>query len=329
MRILGWILVAVAALTLLVAAGRRPPARLPDARAIARTIPDDPRGVQAWLTAHEGAEPRILPGTEATIRWHAGAEGERAPVVLLVLHGFSASRQETAPLHDLLADDLGAHVLYTRLHGHGLSDGDLASGTAAHWLTDAEAAYQAARRLGDRVVISGTSTGATLALWLAAQHDNDPELAGVIMVSPNLALRNPLGELVAWPWLAPLIRTAVPSRCVEHDTDEQRTYWTACYSTAAVVHLVDLLEVTRRRDPSQIDVPLRAVMNPDDPALDTAFATAWLSAAPDSQLVPYTPGPGDGDHVLAGRMKSPGGTEPIRRILLGFLADMVDVSPPG
>ncbi|MDD4273595.1 MAG: hypothetical protein PHG14_07705 [Desulfobacter postgatei] len=35
------------------------------------------------------------------------------------IHGFSATRKETAPLSDLVAKTLNANLFYTRLSGHG------------------------------------------------------------------------------------------------------------------------------------------------------------------------------------------------------------------
>jgi esterase/lipase len=49
----------------------------------------------------------------------ANPDKTKTPCAIVYLHGFSATRQETAPLSDLVAAQLGAYLYYTRLAGHG------------------------------------------------------------------------------------------------------------------------------------------------------------------------------------------------------------------
>ena len=78
------------------------------------------RGIEAWIKDREAAvEARygLIDGTEQRIPWQT--PGKRTPIAVVHLHGFSASRQETAPLADVVADALGANLYETRLSGHG------------------------------------------------------------------------------------------------------------------------------------------------------------------------------------------------------------------
>jgi len=314
-RALGWTLVAVACVTALVALGRRPTATGPDPRAIASTLPADPVELDGWLAQREAAAGEVIEGTQTRVRWR-GEPGERRPLTLLSVHGFSASPRELHPVTDQVADDLDANVVYVRLHGHGLQGGDLSDTSASAWMADVERGYQVARQTGDRVVVVGTSTGASLALWLASRHDRDPALAGLVLTSPNLKVDNPLAEILLWPWGARLLTLAIPSRCGTHETEAQRRYWTACYDSRGVVAMMDLLAAVRRLQPESLDVPVRTIINPDDDVIDAEYATAWLQRVPDSRITRWHVGPGDNGHVLAGELKSPGGTQRMRELLV-------------
>ena len=71
-------------------------------------LPDD---LDAYLAASErnaadGFE--LIPGTEKRIHWQV--PGERTDYVVIYLHGFSATRQEMAPVAERIADQLGANL---------------------------------------------------------------------------------------------------------------------------------------------------------------------------------------------------------------------------
>jgi pimeloyl-ACP methyl ester carboxylesterase len=127
-----------------------------------------PNDVEGYLARTEGQFDDIAPGAEKSIVW-AGAKRAKTPFAIVYLHGFSATRQETFPLCDLVAARLGANLHYTRLTGHGRGGRALAEATVSDWLNDAAEAFAIGERLGDKVIVIGTSTGGTLATWLALQ----------------------------------------------------------------------------------------------------------------------------------------------------------------
>jgi len=89
------------------------------------SLPDD---LDAYLASSEAAYDDIVPGTEKKIIW-AGEAGEKTPLSIVYLHGFSATRQETAPLAEELAAELGANLYYDHFTGHGRS-GEALAGAA-------------------------------------------------------------------------------------------------------------------------------------------------------------------------------------------------------
>ena len=57
----------------------------------------------------------LVGGTEKRLHWHDSEASTEWSVV--ALHGFSASRQETAPLAELVAGRLSANLFETRFYG--------------------------------------------------------------------------------------------------------------------------------------------------------------------------------------------------------------------
>jgi len=88
-----------------------------DARITAPSLPTaggDAAVLEPWLAAAESRFPDIVPGAEKTIVW-AHPDRRRTPLAVVYLHGYTATRQEVAPLCDQLAAALGANLFYTRL----------------------------------------------------------------------------------------------------------------------------------------------------------------------------------------------------------------------
>ena len=55
---------------------------------------------------------------------------------VVYIHGFSASRMETAPLADTIATALGANLFYARLAGHGRGGAAMGEPSVQDWLAD-------------------------------------------------------------------------------------------------------------------------------------------------------------------------------------------------
>jgi hypothetical protein len=97
--------------------------------------PTDASWLDDWLACAESAVPHLRPGTAKRVVWH-GAAGQRTPWSVVHLHGFSASRLETAPLAEQVAARLGANLFETRLSGHGQDAPALGQATSQDWLAD-------------------------------------------------------------------------------------------------------------------------------------------------------------------------------------------------
>lgn len=126
----------------------------------------------------------VKPGNAAKERWH-GARGERAPLAILYLHGFSASPGEVGDLPEQMAQALGANLYMPLWPGHGEDAPKAMRGLTADALeASAWAALDHACAMGEAVAIVGCSLGATLGLRLAAARPAD--VVAVVAWSPGV-----------------------------------------------------------------------------------------------------------------------------------------------
>ncbi|CAD7385755.1 alpha/beta hydrolase [Xanthomonas arboricola] len=131
----------------------------------------------------------LKPGNAARRHWHTAAQ-TRTPLALLYLHGFTASPGEAGELPEQIADALAANLYVHRWPGHGRSAADAMQGlTPAMLQASALDALAQAQHMGARVAIVGSSMGATLGLWLAAQRPD--AVAAVVAWSPGIRPADP------------------------------------------------------------------------------------------------------------------------------------------
>ena len=278
-----------------------------------------PADLDAYLRQGEAAQPGLVAGAEKTIVW-ARPDRARTPLAIVYLHGFSATRQELAPLCDEVAAKLGANLHYARLTGHGQDGTALARATVNDWLNDAEEALRIGERLGERVLVVGCSTGGTLATWLAGRADNRAVL-GYVLVSPNFAVANKSAAQLEWPWA----RVFVPRLWGETLKSKPRNeahakYWTTEYPTLALLPMAGVCQVVRDVELERIDRPLLMLYCPQDRVVDIAAAQAafvrW--GAKEKEAVAFTPTEGE-THVIAGAIRAPSGTAPLAEAMVRFV----------
>src|SRR5258705_963473 len=121
-----------------------------------------------YLRGREAQRSHVRRDLAKGILWNDPTARNRTPTSLADLHGFSASRKDISPYVETLARTLGANAYFTRLAAHGRTTSEeFATVTAQDWLDDAREALAIGRRIGDRVILMGTSTGALLATMTA------------------------------------------------------------------------------------------------------------------------------------------------------------------
>ncbi len=279
-----------------------------------------PTDLDHYLLESEAKYSDIVPGAEKTIIWANDAK-EQTEYALVYLHGFSATRQETAPLSELIAADLGANLFYTRFAGHGRSSEAMAEASVNDWLNDTIEAYEIGKRIGKKVIVMGVSTGASAATWLAAQK-NMNALAAVVLISPNFAPKDGTSEILTWPWAEQIVRQLIgPIRSWEPRNEGQAKYWTESYPSKAILPMMGLVKLARSSDLVSIAIPVLTIYSPNDQVVnpkrvETTFAKIGSKS---KELIAITDSADLESHVLAGDILAAADTERIAKIIIEYL----------
>ncbi len=276
----------------------------PDAAQVATVEPGP--DLDAWLAGREAMFDDITEGAEKRILW-AGEPGQRTPLALVYLHGFSATRAEIAPVPQTLAEALGANLYETRLAGHGRPGAALAEASLTDWAADLAEAMAIARRLGERVVLVGTSTGGSLAVLAALDPAYAGDLAGVILISPNFEINSSQ----AWMLDLPFGRSWLPAvmgetRSWEAQNEGHARFWTTSYPTTALFPMRAVQSAARDADHPAARVPALVFYARGDSVVRaeaTEAAMANWGAPVQMQIVTDADDPSQ--HVIAGDILSP------------------------
>ena len=286
--------------------------------------------IDAYLERGELRIANLRAGDAKSVEWLNPEAPAVTPVALVYLHGFSADRHEVEPLVSQLARDLGANVYFARLAGHGRDGKAMGEATVEAWLDDTAEAVAIGGNIGERVVLMGTSTGGTLALWGAAREEAEGRVAALVLVSPNLGLQDPAAPLLLWPWGGALARLVVgPERCFDPQNERYARHWTTCYPTVALLRMAALVDRVRSLDPGAVDVPTLVIYSRDDQVVDpteTERIMARLSSTPADLRVVGDSGDAE-HHVIAGDILSPATTGPVRLRILAFLEPVLGLVP--
>ncbi len=206
-------------------------------------IPDI-RGVEQFVKQHEAAH-KLRPDNEARIIWANDSSKEATEYVLVYLHGFSASQGEGYPVHVNTAKRFGCNLYLSRLSEHGIDTSEqLLRLTADSYWESAKEAFAIGKKLGRKLILMGTSTGCTNALQLAATYPES--VAGLILYSPNIAIRDPSSRLLNDPWGLQIARMVKGSDYLTpaDTTARYRQYWNTPYRLEALTELEELMETT-------------------------------------------------------------------------------------
>ena len=239
MRILKIVILSILALFVIYFLGPQPPKPvLNDVLPAVASI----NALDSYITAME-APHKIKPNNQAKIIW-ADSSKSQTEYALVYLHGFSASQMEGDPVHQNIAKQFHCNLYLARLAEHGIdTTEDLMNLTAEKYWESAKMAYAIGKQIGKKVILMGTSTGGTLALQLASVY---PEIAGLILYSPNIEVFNPSAPLLDNPWGLQIGRAVLKSNYVDikYKDSAYPKYWNSHYRIEGVVALQNLLEAT-------------------------------------------------------------------------------------
>lgn len=211
------------------------------------SVSSDLLQLEKEIATSEAQDPDIRPDNEARIVWLDENNKTKTPYSLVYLHGFSASQGEGAPMHTDFAKRYGCNLYLARLDGHGTrKDGAMSEITPEKLMASAQRAIAIGKQIGEKVIVMGTSTGCTAALYLAS---GNPDLAGIINYSPNIAIADPNAKFMTYPWGLKIAQTVtgsnyhswVPSK----GTEELVTYK---YRLEAAVTLQAMLDASMKKE---------------------------------------------------------------------------------
>jgi esterase/lipase len=242
---LKWLAGIILALFIVYSFGPRP--SKPDFTIHEISLPESLTDLEKKVSQDETLVKGIRPDNQARIIWADSSKKEQTKIAFLYLHGFSASQAEGDPVHKDLAKKYNANLYLSRLAEHGIDRGDssMIRLTAGEYEASAEEALAIAEKLGDEVVVIGTSAGGALTLYLASRH---PEIKAIILYSPCVKLFDKTAMILDKPWGLQIARLAsggavkkFPSESTLHSK-----YWQLNYRIEALVALQDLVSNTMK-----------------------------------------------------------------------------------
>jgi esterase/lipase len=277
--------------------------------------------LDSHLAESESRVSGIREGCEKKIVWYDDKRHQR-DLAIVYSHGFSASRMETWPLCDHLAAAMGANLFYTRLTGHGRDGYAMTTATVKDWQNDGMEAMAIGRRLGRKIILVGTSTGGTLATWLAAQPAVAALIHGLILLSPNFFPKNPLAAAALWPPAMRLFENFFGSwRSFSVVNSRHARFWTVRYPVRALTTMMQLVHLSWRIDLNHVAMPVLMMVNPWDRVINVTLAVKrFRDFSSNRKKLVFFQGNRDlGRHVLAGDILSPATTAKALAIIVAFL----------
>lgn len=244
---------------------------------------------------------------------------KKTPLAFVYLHGFSAGPKEISPLVENLSAQFKSNAYLARLKDHGIANSMMLSVTADDLFTDAEEAYQIGKKLGDRVVLVGTSTGATLALWLAQKHS---DVAGLILISPNIGVYDKRGVLSSGPVGALIARAVVgPVYSWKPKYPKQSDFWTTEYHPRGISAMMNVVREIEMMNFSSIQTPSITLWTPLDKVVNIQKAVEKIKTlgSQKNEFIEFN----TNEHVLAGAITAPENVEPALMALSRFVSEIV------
>jgi esterase/lipase len=242
MKFLKWLGIVLLALIIIYFLGPSPSS--PKYSTDLPIVPAGSAALEKYVSDHEALH-KLKPDNEARILWLNDSLKQPTEYAVVYLHGFSGSQEDGDPVHYAFAQKFGCNLYLSRLEDHGIDTTEpLAFVTADRLWNSAKEAYAIGKQLGKKIILMSTSTGGTLALKLAAEY---PDIAGLILLSPNIAINDPNAWLTNNHWGLQIGKMIRGNYIVSDDTcDLCRQYWNAKYRVESIPQLEELLETTMK-----------------------------------------------------------------------------------
>ncbi len=249
---------------------------------------------------------------EARVVWANDSVKKKTEYAIVYLHGFSASQEEGNPVHRNIAKLFGCNLYLSRLAEHGIDTSEqLLNLTTDKYWESAKEALAIGKQLGEKVILMGTSTGATQALQLASDFPDD--VSGLVLYSPNIAINDPNAWLLNDPWGLQIARLVKGGKYLEPKDDRPiyKQYWNSPYRLEAVISLEEMLETSMLKETfAKINQPVLLLYyykdkeHQDKVVKVSAMRKMFMQLSTPVNWKKEMALPNTGDHVLASPIKS-------------------------
>lgn len=274
-------------------------------------IPSSSDSVEKYISTHEAMH-KIKPDNEARVVWNNDSTKHKTDYSIVYLHGFSSSQGEGAPTHRTIAKKFGCNLYLSRLAEHGIDTSEqLINLTADNYWESAKEALAIGKKIGKKVILMGTSSGAALALQLAAAFPDD--VACAILYSPNIAINDKNAWILNQPWGVQIARLVTGSKYLKssHNDSLNNRYWNTTYRIEGAVALQEIVATTMNETTFKyVNQPILALYYyKDDEQQDKVVKVSAIKsmlnsiATPDS-LKRGVAMPNVGNHVLCSSLRS-------------------------
>ena len=217
-------------------------------------VPDNLVKLQKWINTKEIFQGNVRPGNASKIIFNDSIP-HKTEYSVIYFHGFTASGMEGDPVHRDVSKALGANLYIPRLFGHGLEEEEsmLNFNNNDFWKSGKEA-LEVAKKLGEKVIVLGTSHGGSLAIALG----DDPSIEAMLLFGPNIAVFDPKAKLLSKPWGLQIARLVKGGNYHEWKAnDEKKKYWSTKTRLEATTHMQKFLDVKMRRSVfKKVKVPI-------------------------------------------------------------------------
>lgn len=203
-------------------------------------LPDDLDELDRSIKDHESAIGNIKPDNEARIVWNDGKK-KKTRYAIVYLHGFTASQGEGYPVHRDIAKRYGCNLYLSRLYGHGIDKDAFHDLTKDKLIKSALYAFAAGCKIGEEVILMGTSTGASLAILLASQFKN---IKGIIAYSPLIDFHEMKARMIDSTYFRYFLTRFFRFKYIHktnNTTPEENQYWYTYYHINGLIALNDFI----------------------------------------------------------------------------------------
>ncbi|MCH6257373.1 alpha/beta fold hydrolase [Puniceicoccaceae bacterium K14] len=284
-----------------------------------------PKNLDAYLAESESRYTDIVDNAQKEIVWFEEV-GHQTEYSIVYLHGFSATRQEVAPVSEEVAQSIGANVFYARFAGHGRTSVDaMLEASVGAWANDVHEALEIGKRIGKKVIVIATSSGATSLMTVLDLGEYD--LHALILLSPNFVPADSRAAILTWPWgirIAELIQGKEFTWKSEPLSEEHRKYWTQRMPTSALAPMAAMVSLANTVDFSRIQIPVCILLSADDQLVDqtkTIEIFESLGSEELNQMILIQDPGSPSSHLVAGNILAPKKTSLVVESILSFLSE--------